>query len=163
MPGARLPLQRHLEVDGWRPSGSRYHRTIGVPSAMEGSTSLWRVYSGRLRTAQRQPKRRSKMTVKVEVREGEAIQEALRRLRHAVRHEYRRQWHKTRPGSYDKPSYRRRPQEALRRRNRRRCGRPGTTTVYVGLSELFARRAPFTYSRRPKRLKPNSITEDCDD
>ena len=134
-----------------------------MPSAMEGATPRWHVHSGRSRTDQRQPKRRSKMTVKVEVREGEAIHEALRRLRHAVRHEYRRQWHKTRPGSYDKPSYRRRRQEALRRRNSRRCGGPGTITVYVGLTELFARRAPFTYSRKPKRLKPDSIAADNDD
>ena len=84
------------------------------------------------------------MTVKVEVRDGETIQEALRRLRHAVRHAHRRQWYKTRPGSYDKPSYRRRRQEVLRRRNMRRNRRPGYVTVYVGLTGLFAPTAPFT-------------------
>jgi ribosomal protein S21 len=98
------------------------------------------------------------MTAKVEIRDGETIQEALRRFRHAVRHVHRRQWYKTRPGSYDKPSYRRRRKEVLRRRNMRRNGLPGYVTVYVGLTGLFAPTAPFTYRRNKKKLESLHFT-----
>ena len=99
------------------------------------------------------------MTVRIELRDGEAIQEALRRLRQACRHAYRREWHKTRPGAYHKPSDRKRRRESLRLRNvlRSRFRRSSSrVTVFLGLSGLHARGEPFEnadqrYHRRARQ------------
>ena len=92
-----------------------------------------------------------KMAVKVEVRDGETIREAYRRLAKEVLHAYRRQWYKTRPGSYDKPSYRRHRREALRQRSVR--GNVGGRTVYVELRGLYSRTAPFTHTRKRQKKR----------
>ena len=65
-----------------------------------------------------------------------------------------------RVGSYDKPSYRRRRRETLRRRNvRAQKWGPGTSiTVYVGLSGLHSRQAPFTYPRKPQRNNTRQLS-----
>jgi ribosomal protein S21 len=101
------------------------------------------------------------MSVRIEVREGEQIVAALRRLHAQIRHAYRRQWHKTRPGAYEKPSYRRRKRETLRNRNARLAGTAFRrspevrATVNLSLGLMYSReeayqrkRAPFRSSRR---------------
>jgi len=88
------------------------------------------------------------MTVKVEVRDGETVWQALRRLRVVVRHAYQRKWHKTRIGSYDKPSYRRRRDKLLRKRNANSGTARRTLKMHIGLTSLHARCAPFTYRRQ---------------
>ena len=95
--------------------------------------------------------------VKVVVREGEPLPSALWRLRMQARWAYRRQWSKTRPGAYEKPSYRRRKRESLRRRNastvryHKRTG--GRCTVYIGLPQLMSREEVYQRKRRP--FKPH--------
>lgn len=83
------------------------------------------------------------------VREGENLSDALVRLNHITRLTHRRQWYKTRPGAYEKPSQRRRKSESRRYRNASRHGRPGVITIYIGLGGLFSREAPFPYKRKP--------------
>jgi ribosomal protein S21 len=96
------------------------------------------------------------VSVRVEVREGEHILAALRRLNARIRHAYRRQWHKQRPGAYEKPSQRRRRAQRLRRRNARLAQmkvlpRRISATVNVGIGGLYAREHPLPWKRRPFR------------
>jgi hypothetical protein len=83
------------------------------------------------------------MPVRLEIREGESLAEALQRLRGAVFHSYKRQWHKTLPGCYEKPSYRRRQRRALDARNRFLMSRTRGLryTVYFGLAGLLSRKS----------------------
>ena len=95
----------------------------------------------------------------MELREGETLASALQRLRGRVHHAYRRQWSKTRPGAYEKPSYRKRKRQSLRNRNAslakqhaqqspaQRC------TVFLGLGLLFSPAEPFQRKRLP--FKPH--------
>lgn len=87
------------------------------------------------------------MNGKVTVREGESIVAAFRRLNMIVRHATKRQFSKTRPGSYEKPSYLRRQKETLRKRNARgakyRRLQETRNTVYLGLTQLFKKERPF--------------------
>lgn len=95
------------------------------------------------------------MTVKIWVREGESLPAALRRLQTKCRHAYRRQWSKTRPGAYEKPSYRRRKREGLRARNaraarwHRRISRQVRCTVFLVLRQLLAREEIYQRARLP--------------
>ena len=93
------------------------------------------------------------MPGRIELREGESVREALGRLRQVVRHAARRQWSKTRPGVYEKPSVRRRRKEATRVRNARRTGaqRQGYTTVYLELGALLSRYEPFPDRNQRRR------------
>jgi ribosomal protein S21 len=90
------------------------------------------------------------------VREGESLETALVRLRGKVNLAYRRQWSKTRPGAYEKPSYRRRKKESLRNRNARLVRQLATPahrcTVFIGLSLLFS--PEETYQRKRLPFKP---------
>lgn len=87
--------------------------------------------------------------MRVVVREGETLSEALRRFRTLTHVTHRREWYKTRPGAYEKPSQRRRKSESRRYRNARRQPRSGALTIYIGLSGLFSREDPFPYKRKP--------------
>ena len=95
------------------------------------------------------------MSVMVDVREGESLAEVLQRFQGTVYHAHKRQWYKTRPGCYEKPSYRRRQRKALDDRNRRRSGGGGAetsrTTIYIGLTWLLSRSRPFHESKLLKR------------
>src|SRR5436190_14401769 len=75
------------------------------------------------------------MNGKVVVREGESVSRAIRRLAMMVRHATKRQFSKSRPGCYEKPSYLRRQKETLRQRNargaRHRTSRESRNTVYL--------------------------------
>ncbi|WP_428304502.1 small ribosomal subunit protein bS21 [Lacipirellula sp.] len=93
------------------------------------------------------------MPGRIEVQEGEHLSSALRRLYFAVRHSSKRQWSKSRPGCYEKPSDLRRRKQATSRRNARRhsSGRSGYNTVYLGLSQLLAPTEPFAGQPSRKR------------
>jgi ribosomal protein S21 len=87
------------------------------------------------------------MPGRIVVREDEDLQQALRRFRHVVRHASRRQWYKTRPGCYEKPSDRLRRKESVRRRNalRPQLGMTGSyASVYLTLTELLSPVEPFS-------------------
>ena len=86
--------------------------------------------------------------MQVIVREGENLSDALVRLNQITRLTHRRQWYKTRPGAYEKPSQRRRKSEARRYRNASRHGTPGVITIYIGLSGLFSREEAFPWKRK---------------
>jgi ribosomal protein S21 len=93
------------------------------------------------------------MPGRIVLREGESIEDALGRLRQVVRQASRRQWSKTRPGVYEKPSVRKRRKESTRLRNARRTGaqRQGYTTVYLELRPLLSRYEPFLDRNQTRR------------
>lgn len=96
------------------------------------------------------------MSVRVKVREGEHIIAALKRLSAKVNHAYRRQWYKSRPGAYEKPSQRQRKADSLRNRNARLARlkllrRRSRATVFIAIRGLYSRKHPFPRERRPFR------------
>ena len=97
--------------------------------------------------AQRQPNKTLQM--RVIVREGENLSDALVLLNQITRLTHRRQWYKTRPGAYEKPSQRRRKSESRRYRNARRQPGPGVIRIYIGLGGLFSREEAFPWKRKP--------------
>jgi ribosomal protein S21 len=101
------------------------------------------------------------MPGRIVIREGENLQQALGRFSHVVRHASRRQWYKTRPGCYEKPSDRLRRKESVRRRNARRplLGLSRSyTTVYLTLTGLLSPFEPFP-ARRQQRQRLRLRTE----
>ena len=98
------------------------------------------------------------MPGRIEVRTNETIEQALRRLSNEVRHASRRKWYKTRPGSYEKLSDRRRRKECLRIRNARRhawgVNLNSTAAVYLTLRQLLSPFDPFApVSRKERRAR----------
>jgi len=95
------------------------------------------------------------MSVKVQIREGESLRSALQRLRTKIRHAYRRQWFRSRPGAFEKPSDRRRKRESLRNRNARLAARQTfrqaeeRCTVSLDLRRLFSREEAYQRKRQP--------------
>lgn len=67
--------------------------------------------------ASRQPLRRSFMSFRVEVKEGEDIRVAIRKLQQLTCNKFSRSWYKSRIGYYEKPSVLRRRKKLLRKRN----------------------------------------------
>ncbi|WP_197529018.1 bS21 family ribosomal protein [Aeoliella mucimassa] len=92
------------------------------------------------------------MPGRIVVREGELLPDALRRFRRVVHRSTRRQWSKTRPGHYMKPSELARNKRALSRRNAWLAahGYDGYNTVYLTMQHLMAREPPFKRGRRKK-------------
>jgi ribosomal protein S21 len=102
------------------------------------------------------------MPGRIEVQEGEHIASALRRFYFVVRHSTKRQWSKSRPGCYEKPSDLRRRKKATARRNayRSTMGRAGYNTVYLGLQQLMSSTDPFAgQPSRKRRLRWNGRAE----
>src|SRR5687767_2315173 len=98
-----------------------------------------RIYS----TAMRQPRRRSLMVNKVEVREGETIQSALHRFRKQVSEKFARSWYKSRVGYYEKPSTRKRRKRRIAEINRKNGANCGPLKMKMGLTWLCQRKRPW--------------------
>lgn len=93
------------------------------------------------------------MPGRVVVREEETLREALRKFKIEVDQATRRQWSKTRPGHYVKPSDRRRLKAALQARNHRSAsrGRKGYSTIYLSPRQLFRRELHFSVPKKQQR------------
>jgi ribosomal protein S21 len=94
--------------------------------------------------ASRQPSRRRRMGVQIEVEEGEPIKDVLSRFRKAVQADgaypfYHCKWHKKRRDFYIKPSVLNRRRRWIDRVRKKRCGRYGPDPDYWWADDLLMR------------------------
>jgi ribosomal protein S21 len=155
---ASVGLSAETVCEGGRGAVGAVGGRIACPAARRGLMGFSRSirYAGRYCQPSNSIHRRSvsrtrRLEMRVIVREGEKLSDALWRFNRLTRLAHRRQWYKTRPGAYEKPSQRRRKSESRRARNARRHGRPGIITIYIGLGGLFSREEPFPWKRKPFR------------
>jgi ribosomal protein S21 len=94
--------------------------------------------------ASRQPSRRRKMGVWIELEEGEPIKDALRRFRNLLLTEgayplFHCRWHKSNPRFYDKPSTLSRRRRWRTRVRKKGCGASNPEQEYAWADDLCLR------------------------
>ncbi|MGA4473764.1 30S ribosomal protein S21 [Ectopseudomonas chengduensis] len=85
-----------------------------------------------------------KMTVTVNVEDGESIEVALRKLKKKVKHETDRRWHKRRFGYYEKPSILKRKAKKMKALS---IQSGGSLWLKIGLKEQFSKSGKLAAGR----------------